>query len=223
MIKSKTTIYPPPIEHIYPDYSLYGITDTAYGFMSRGCPRGCSFCHVAAKEGQKSYKVADIDEFWSGQPNIELLDPNTLACSEWADILEQLARSGAKVNFNQGVDIRLMTEEKAEAIGEVKTEKLHFAWDRYQDKDAILPKLEMFRRISTINSHNLVVYVLVNFDTTIDQDLERVYTLRDMGYAPYIMIYDRERVPLGSPLRRLQRWVNNRFVFWATERFEDYK
>ena len=93
------------IEHIYPDYSLYGIKNTAYGFMSRGCPRGCSFCHVQAKEGCRSHKVADLSEFWNGQKNIELLDPNTFACSEWKDIVTQLIESKAQVNFNQGVDI----------------------------------------------------------------------------------------------------------------------
>lgn len=57
---------PSEIEHIYPDYSLYGIEDTAYGFLTRGCPRGCGFCHVAAKEGKCSRKVANLSEFWGG-------------------------------------------------------------------------------------------------------------------------------------------------------------
>lgn len=64
---SKDTPLPYEIEHIYPDYSLYGITDTAYGFLTRGCPRGCSFCHVEEKEGRASRKVADLNEFWDGQ------------------------------------------------------------------------------------------------------------------------------------------------------------
>jgi len=86
---------PANIEHIYPDYSLYGITDTAYGFLTRGCPRGCPFCIVADKEGRKSYKVADISEWWKGQRHIKLLDPNILACREQMELLQQLADTKA--------------------------------------------------------------------------------------------------------------------------------
>lgn len=211
------------VEHIFPDYSIYGVNDTAYGFMTRGCPRGCAFCHVAAKEGKRSHKVADLSEFWSDQPNIVLYDPNVLACAEWGNILEQLARTRATVDFNQGLDIRLMTPEKAEALAQIKTARLHFAWDNYEDKDMILPKFEEFRKASRINAHNLVVYVLCNFNTTIAQDLERIYTLRDMGFAPYVMLYDKANIPPRHELKRLQRWVNNRFVFYKTNTFDEYK
>lgn len=220
--KSKDIQLPPPIEHIYPDYSIYGITDRAYGFMSRGCPRGCDFCHVKAKEGLRSHKVADLEEFWNGQPFIDILDPNTLACSEWSDILTQLAKSRAKVNFNQGLDIRLMTEEKAEALAEIKLEMVHFAWDRYEDKDMILPKLEMYKRKVKCGRHFPVVYVLCNYDSDLSQDLERVYELRKLDYQPYIMLYDKEHIPKGHLLRRLQRWVNNPYIFWSVDKFEDY-
>ena len=214
---------PYEIEHIYPDYSLYNITDTAYGFLTRGCPRGCNFCHVEAKEGRMSHKVADLNEFWNGQKNIVLNDPNILACKEWEELLQQLIDSKAWVDFNQGLDIRLMTEKKAEMLNKIKLKELHFAWDRYQDKEMILPRFEEYRKISRINPHNLVVYVLCNFDTTIEQDLERIYTLRDMGYSPYVMLYDKDHIPKGHDLKRMQRWVNSRWVFWKTERFEDYK
>jgi hypothetical protein len=220
--KSKDFDLPPEIEHIYPDYSLYGITDTAYGFLSRGCPRGCSFCHVEAKEGRRSIKVADLNEFWNGQKNIVLCDPNILACRQWKDLLQQLIDSKAWVDINQGLDIRLMTEEKAEMLKQIKMKQLHFAWDRYEDKEKILPKFKMFKDITGINERNLIVYVLCNFDTTIEQDLERIYTLREMGYWAYVMLYDKDNIPKGHELRKLARWVNNRFVFAKCNTFEEY-
>lgn len=221
--KSKDIELPHEIEHIYPDYSLYGITDTAYGFLTRGCPRGCSFCHVEAKEGRRSYKVADLSEFWNGQKNIVLCDPNILACKQWKELLQQLIDSKAWVDINQGLDIRLMNEEKAEKIKQLKIKELHFAWDRYQDKEKILPKFKMFKEITGIDIRKLIVFVLCNFDTTLEQDLERIYTLRDIGYWPYVMLYDKEHIPKGHTLRQMQRWVNNRFIFAKCERFEDYK
>ena len=221
--KSKDINLPDEIEHIYPDYSLYGINDTAYGFLTRGCPRGCSFCHVEAKEGRASRKVADLHEFWDGQKNIVLNDPNILACRQWKELFQQLIDSKAWVDFNQGLDIRLMTEEKAKMLKKIKVKELHFAWDRYQDKDIILPKFKMFKEITGISERKLIVYVLCNFDTTIEQDLERIYTLREMGYWAYVMLYDKDNIPKGHELRKLQRWVNNRFVFAKCKTFEEYQ
>lgn len=217
------TNLPYEIEHIYPDYSLYGVEDTAYGFLSRGCPRGCNFCHVARKEGQMSHKVANLDEFWRGQKNLVLCDPNILACREWEDLLQQVIDSKAKTDFNQGLDIRVMTPKKAEMLSKIKIKEIHFAWDRYEDKEAIIPKFKEFRNISKVRNKELIVYVLCNFNTTLEQDLERIYTLREIGYAPYVMIYNKERLPKGHIIRKLQRWVNNRFVFWKVDRFEDYQ
>ena len=214
---------PDEIEHMYPDYSIYNITDTAYGFLSRGCPRGCSFCHVATKEGRKSYKVADLSEFWTGQKNIVLCDPNILACREWKDLLQQLIDSKAWIDINQGLDIRLMTAEKAEMIKQMKVKELHFAWDRYQDKDIIVPKLKEFKAITKLDIRKLIVYVLCNYDTTIEQDLERIYTLRELGYWAYVMLYDKENIPRGHTYRKMQRWVNNRFVFAKCKTFEEYE
>ena len=215
---------PPDIEHIYPDYSLYPTLtkDTAYGFLTRGCPRGCSFCHVAAKEGRCSKKVADLSEFWRGQKNIVLCDPNILACKDWKELLQQLIDSKARIDLNQGLDIRMMTEEKAEMLCAMKMKEIHFAWDRYEDKDIILPKFKMFADCANLNphGHKSIVYTLVNFNTTIEQDLERIYTLRDMGYWAYVMIYDKEHA--SQTHKYLARWCNNRRIFATTPRFEDY-
>lgn len=213
---------PYEIEHMYPDYSIYNITDTAYGFLSRGCPRGCSFCHVEAKEGRKSYKVADLSEFWSGQKNIVLCDPNILACKDWKDLLQQLIDSKAWIDINQGLDIRLMTAEKAEMIKQMKVKGLHFAWDRYEDKDIIVPKFQEFKAVTKLDIRKLIVYVLCNYDTTLEQDLERIYTLRELGYWAYVMLYDKENIPRGHTYKKLQRWVNNRFIFAKCKTFDEY-
>lgn len=213
------------IEHAYPDYSLYPemTRDTAYGFLTRGCPRGCDFCIVRKKEGQISRKVADLSEFWRGQKNIVLCDPNILACADWKDLLMQLIDSGAYVDFNQGLDIRIMTEEKALMLNRIRIKEIHFAWDRYEDKDKVLPKLKLYAEVSrhSPRTHNAIVYTLVNFSTTIEQDLDRIYTLRDLGYWPYVMVYDKEHC--NYKYKRLARWVNNRFIFAKCKRFEDYK
>ena len=101
-------------------------------------------------------------------------------------------------------------------------DQLHFAWDRYEDKDIILPKLELFKKHTRKNERNLIVYTLCNFNTTVEQDLERIYTLRKMGYWAYVMLYDKEHLPKNHILRKIQRWVNNRFVFAKCETFEQY-
>ena len=220
---SKDIALPYEIEHIYPDYSLYGITDTAYGFLTRGCPRGCAFCHVETKEGRASRKVADLSEFWRGQKNIVLCDPNILACRQWKELLQQLIDSKAYIEFNQGLDIRLMTEEKAEMISKLRIKNLHFAWDQYGDIKTIVPKFKQFKEITGIDYRKLGVFVLCGFDTSFEQDLERVYTLRDLGYSPYVMLYNKENIPKGHELRKLARWVNNRFIFRTCKTFEEYK
>lgn len=215
---------PDHIEHQYPDYSLYPMytKDTAYGFLTRGCPRGCGFCHVAAKEGIIAHKVADLSEFWKGQKNIVLCDPNILACKDWKELLQQLIDSKAYVDFNQGLDIRMMTEEKAEMLSRIKIKEIHFAWDRYEDREFIVPRFELYAKYGKlVHGHNAIVYVLVNYDTTLEQDLERIYTLRDLGYWAYVMVYDKEHA--AAVYKDLARWVNNRFIFAKCKRFEDYK
>lgn len=220
----KDRVLPDDIEHIYPDYDLYPelCKDTAYGFLTRGCPRGCDFCHVEAKEGRSSHKVADLSEFWRGQKNIMLCDPNLIACKEWKELLQQLIDSKAKVNINQGIDIRIMTEEKATMIRQLRVDSVHFAWDRYEDKDLILPKFKMFKEITEWKARKTSVFVLTNFNTTIEQDLERIYTLRDMDYDPYVMVYDKQHTKGNDTVRLLQRYVNNRKIFKTVKRFEDY-
>lgn len=213
------------IEHIYPDYSLYPelCKDTAYGFLTRGCPRGCKFCIVAEKEGRCSIKVAELSEFWKGQKNIVLMDPNMFACAHWRELSQQLIDSEAWINFSQGCDIRLMTDEKVEFIRKMRIKQIHFAWDRYEDKKDIIPKFKMFKTLTGWDERKISVYILVNFDTTLEQDLDRIYTLRNLGYSPYVMIYEKDKLPKGHVIKKMQRWVNAKSIFKRVRRFEDYE
>ena len=137
--------------------------------------------------------------------------------------MQQLIDSGAWVNFSQGVDIRLITQEKAEMIKRIKTKNIHFAWDIYEEKEKIIPKFKMFKEMTGWDKRKLTVYVLTNYDTTIEQDLERIYTLRDLGYWPYVMIYNKEHTKSQDTVRKIQRWVNMRAIFETTPKFEDYQ
>lgn len=215
------------IEHVYPDYSIYfekipKVKNTAYGFLTRGCPRGCDFCIVEKKEGRCSHKVADLSEFWNGQKNIVLLDPNMFACKDWKDLSQQLINSKSWIDFSQGCDIRLMTKEKAEYLKQMKIKQIHFAWDRYEDKSIIVPKFKEFQNITKWGYWKMTVYCLCNFNTTFEQGLERIYTLRDLGYSPYVMLYEKEKIPVGHKLRKLQRYVNSRAIFRSCNSFEEY-
>lgn len=212
---------PDEVEHTYPDYSLYGIKDTAYGFLSRGCPRGCFFCHVKRKEGTKAHKVADLSEFWKGQKHIEVCDPNILACPDAEELLGQLAESKAIVNINQGLDARLLTESKTEIIRKIRMKTYHFAWDNPEDEEKIVPKLKMFIDIVKPHKRNVLVYCLVNFNSTLEEDFHRIYTLLDLGVQPYVMIYDKKHC--DPVYRKIQRWVNAPQLFWSIPKFEDYK
>lgn len=137
---------PEEVEHQYPDYSLYGIEDTSYGFLTRGCPRACPFCIVAAKEGRKSVQVADLDEFHRGQKEIKLLDPNLLACKDHERLLKELADSMAKVDFTQGLDARLLTKDNISMLNKIKTANIHFAWDFMEQSEKVLHGLQKYSK-----------------------------------------------------------------------------
>ena len=149
---------PDEIEHIYPDYDLYGIKDEAIGFLTRGCPRNCGFCIVGKKEGLKSYQVADLEEFYSNQKRIVLLDPNITASNECEKLFDTLIKTKAEIEFNQGLDVRFITDKECDQINKMKLNLLHFAWDNYEFKT--YDKLKKVRPLLKYNGRKLRVYVL---------------------------------------------------------------
>lgn len=222
--QSKNVSLPPEIEKMFPDYSIYPEFDFAVALTSRGCPRGCAFCHVQAKEGKRSYKCANVSDFWNGQKHIEVMDPNITACCEKRDLFRQYRETNATICFNQGLDIRLLNDADIDDINHMRIKDLHFAWDNPQDnlEGKFRNFANGFRRKTNIG----MVYCLTNFEDVsteehIERALYRIYTLRNMGFDPYCMVYNKPNAP--KEIRRLQRWCNNKIIFKSCPDFRDYK
>lgn len=225
--QSKNHTLPEEVERMFPDYSIYPQFDFAVSMTSRGCPRGCSFCHVAAKEGRCAVKVANVSDFWTPsleKDEIRILDPNITACKDKRDLMRQYKETGAMLDFTQGLDIRLLNDADIADINEMRLRTLHFAWDNPNDdlEGKFRNFAKGFRRKYNIG----MVYCLTNFenvsvDEHVERALYRIYRLRDMGYDPYCMIYDKPNAP--TKIKDLQRWCNNKIIFKKIPRFEDYK
>lgn len=211
---------PPEIERMKPDCSIYPEYKFALSLTSRGCPRGCPFCHVAAKEGKCSVQVADVKDSWSGQKEIKVLDPNITACADKRDLFKQYANTGAYIDFTQGLDIRLLNDADISDLNEMRLKNVHFAWDN--PKEDLSGAFKSYASKTNHKPHGSygTVYVLTNFNSTLEEDLHRIYTLRDLGFDPDVRIYDKPHAPKN--IRYLQRWCNNKRIFRTCPKYEDY-
>ena len=224
--KAKDSPLPAEIERCFPDYSIYPEFDYAVAMTSRGCPRGCGFCHVGVKEGRCAVKVADVSDFWNGQKKIQVLDPNITACKDKRDLFAQYKATGARIMFNQGLDIRLIDEDDMRDLNTMKLESLHFAWDN-PNIDLSNRFREFSEKTQLVKRYLNEVYVLTNYENcTVEEHIERVlyriYKLQEISgeYNPYIMIYDKPNA--DRRLYRLQRWCNNKYFYHSCPRYEDF-
>jgi len=208
---------PNEIEHIRPDYSLYNL-GYSLGFTTRGCIRNCDFCIVRQKEGNIR-EHAEVEEFLNPKSNVVvLLDNNFLALPSHIRKLQKYIKKGWKMDFNQGLDIRLINKENAELLVKVKHYKqIHFAWDLMNYEKQVKEGLKILFKAG-IKPYRIMVYILCNYNTTFEEDMYRYKELDNLGVDPFVMIYGK-----GNKMtRNFARWVNKKWINKACT-WNDYK
>ena len=215
---------PNEIEEMDPDYILYNYPHNI-GFAQRGCRFSCSFCVVPQKEG-KPKSVNTIAKLWTQRSSnfLVLLDNDFFGNPEWADRIKEIKELDLKVNFSQGLNIRIISKKQAQALASVKfrnlkntSKQVTFAWDQIDDEKVIK---RGFQRVvdAGIKPYQMQFYVLIGYDTTPEEDLHRVMMLKDWGCDPYAMPYNK----FDPYQKKFVRWVNRRAVFHSCS-WEEYK
>lgn len=182
-----TTLLPEYIDNIAPDYSIYQKYKEAYGFLTRGCPNKCNWCLVPKKEGNIS-AYQDIDQFLQGRKSAILMDNNVLAHEHGLKQIEKIIKLGIKVDFNQGLDCRIIAnnEHIAELLAKVKwLNPLRMACDTVSQMPYIEKAAYLLRR-HNIKPKRLFAYVLVK---EIPDALIRLKLLRDLDIFPFAMAF----------------------------------
>jgi len=217
---------PSEIESETISYSLYPNCDYHIGFSMKGCRFACKFCCVPKKEGRPKIN-SNIDGLLTnpnGGNRLMLLDNDFFGGENWKENLERIIELKLKVCFVQGLNIRIITQEQAELLAKCNftnskfnQKYLTFAWDRYNDGKIVRKGIEICNNAG-IRCNQMQFFVLIGFDTTHDQDYERVMTLRELGCMPFVMPYNK-----SDPYQKaFTRWVNNRAVF-KTCTWKEYK
>jgi hypothetical protein len=206
------------------DYSLYPTFEASIGFTQRGCRLKCGFCGVPGKEGENR-SVASIKNVWRGEgfpKKLHLLDNDFFGQPNWKSCIEEIRSGGFKVCLNQGINIRFITQESAEAMASIEyrddqfqKRRLYTAWDNPKQEKLFFDGVSRLEKAGIPASH-LMVYMLVGYwpDETWSRIWWRFQKMEALGIKPYIMVFDQSR----TDLKCFQRWVNRglyRFVKWS--------
>lgn len=216
-----TTVLPHEVEHICPDYELYGCEE-AYGFLTRGCVNRCSWCIVPQKEGSIR-PASPIREFIGDKRRAVLLDNNVLASDYGLEQIEEIVRMGIAVDFNQGLDARRACDNPyiLNLLAKVKWLRyVRFACDTVAQMEPVIRCVEEMGRRG-VGRHRFLVYCLVK---EIDDALMRLNTLRGLRISPFAQPYrDHEHNIEPTPQQRhLARWCNRKHFFYGCE-YKDFQ
>lgn len=231
---------PDEIEYMKPDYDLYSIEDIAsrmkgigtkghkikkateivnagMGFTSRGCIRECGFCFVPKKEG-KFKNVAEIKDLLNPKSNILILHDNNITADPYCiDKLHEIRDRKLIIDINQGCDVRLMNEDIAKALGEVKhLRSLHYAWDLIGFEEQVMEGIKTLSKF--VKPYRHMCFMLVGFNTIFEEDMYRFEKLRELKIDPFVMVYNQKK---ELRLRHFARWVNSRI--YKSCKWEEYE
>ena len=213
---------PQEVDAMFPDYSIYPDCDHAIGFLTRGCIRKCPWCIVPKKEGQiKPYQTwQEIKR--PDSRDIVFMDNNVLACQHGLEQIEDMGGKNVRVDFNQGLDARLITDDVAQMLAMVKwINYIRMSADTDAMLDVVLTAIDRLGKYG-VKPYRVFVYVLV-------QDIEsaerRVITLRNIGANPFAQPYRDFTTNAEPPLeqRQLARWVNHKAIFKTVSTFAEYQ
>lgn len=199
------------------DYSIYPQYQFSIQFFSRGCLRSCPFCLVREKEGY-IHPVEPVELNPNGKW-IEVLDNNFFANTEWKSAIQYLLKAQQPVNLH-GVDVRIMDEEQAYWLNRLHLRRsIHIAWD--------LPQIDLTDKLREvtryIKPYKLMCYILIGFNSTVEQDIYRIERCRELGIKPYVMPY-RDFQNKEQPTqyaKDLAQYVNKPMIF-SSCRFADF-
>jgi hypothetical protein len=203
-----------------PDYTLYPQFQHAYGFLTRGCTRNCAWCIVPKKEGGiRPYR--DIETVLQSRKTAILMDNNVLASNHGLQQLEKIVDLGCKVDFNQGLDSRLVTDEVARLLSKIKWIRfIRFACDTTPAVEPLLKAIEKLNKYG-VKNYRIFVYLLVK---DVEDANVRCKILKKLGVNPFAQTYrdyDKNILPTAEQ-KRFAWYVNQKAVFKATE-WEDYR
>lgn len=213
---------PPEIDAMFPDYSIYPDCDHAIGFLTRGCIRKCPWCIVPKKEGGvRAYSTwQEIKR--NDSRDIVFMDNNVLACQHGLEQIEDMGGEDVRVDFNQGLDARLITDDVAKLLARLKwIRHIRMSADTDAMLDVVLRAIDRLGRCG-VKPYRVFVYVLV-------QDIEsaerRVIALKKIGADPFAQPYRDFTTNAEPPLeqRRFARWVNDKAIFKKVPTFAEYR
>ena len=218
-------VLPKEIDRLQPDYDMLGVdTKTAYGFLTRGCPNKCPWCIVPIKEG-KQVAYMDVEEIAiEGRTKLILMDNNILASDYGLEQIEKIIKNGYRVDFNQALDARLVTEEIAKLLAKVKwLTPIRFGCDTHRQIEhckGVMKRIDSYRD----NPAYYLLYTIIGED--INEDYERLSSFRD---NPRVRIVGQPYRDFNNPNQIIPQWQKDmarwsmRRELYATCDFKDYE